>query len=267
MSKPAATEQSRSNTQPVVLGVGAPCPANPDLASRLQHCTPEDPRIMTMISTTDSTMTTAHDAKFWDGVARKYAAGSIRDLDAFENTLSRVGELLKPDDHVLELGCGTGTAALRIAPAVASYLATDISPEMIAIAREKADSQPVPQLHFEATTADALAERGDRYDAVLGFNYIHLVDDLERTLTLIRAMVKPGGYFITKTPCVGQMNPLIRLAIPILQFIGKAPSRVHPVNATQLAHLMEKAGFKIIATEYHGTKGKDVRPFFVAQNT
>ena len=199
---------------------------------------------MTMISTIGSTMTTENDAKFWDGVARKYAAGPIRDLDGFENTLSRVGEFLKPDDHVLELGCGTGTAALRMAPAVAGYLATDISPEMIAITREKSEAAAIPHLRFEAATANALAARGEQYDAVLGFNYIHLVEDLERTLMLIRSMVKPGGYFITKTPCVGEMNPLIRFAIPILQFIGKAPSRVHPVNATQLANVIEKAGFE-----------------------
>lgn len=212
-------------------------------------------------------MTTEKDAKFWDGIARKYAADPIRDLDGFEKTLSRVGELLKPEDSVLELGCGTGTAALRLASGVAGYLATDISPEMIAIAREKAEMQPVPQLRFEAATANALAMRGAQYDAVLGFNYIHLVEDLERTLALIRSLVKPGGYFITKTPCVGEMNPLIRIAIPIMQLVGKAPSQVHPVNAAGLANLIEKAGFEIVVTEYHGTRGKDVRPFIVAKNS
>lgn len=220
-----------------------------------------------MTAATDRTIPTEKDAKFWDGIARKYAAGPIRDLDGFEKTLSRVGELLKPDDRVLELGCGTGTAALRLASTVADYLATDISPEMIAIAREKAGSQPLPQLRFEAATANKLAACGTQYDAILGFNYIHLVDDLDRTLALIRAMVKPGGYFITKTPCVGEMNPLIRLAIPIMQVIGKAPSNVHPVKASQLAELIEKAGFEIIGTEFHGTKGKDSRPFIVAKNT
>ena len=93
-------------------------------------------------------MTTNEDAKFWDRIARKYSAGPIRDPDGFENTLARVSDFLKPDYHVLELGCGTGTAALRIAPTVARYMATDISPEMVAIANEKAESQSLPQLRF-----------------------------------------------------------------------------------------------------------------------
>ena len=221
---------------------------------------------MSVISFVENTMTTHKDPKFWDGIARKYAAGPIRDPDGFENTLSRLFGFLKPDNHVLELGCGTGTAALRIAPTVARYLATDISPEMITIANEKAESQPLPHLCFEAATAEGLAHRSDRYDVVLGFNYIHLVEDIDHTLAIIRSLLKPGGYCITKTPCVGDMNPLIRLVIPILQMVGKAPTHVHPITARRLQNMIAKAGFEITTSENHGTRGKHVRPFIVARN-
>lgn len=78
-------------------------------------------------------VTEASDVRFWDRAARKYAKSKVADPGGYERTLERSRALLKPGDRVLGLGCATGTTALRIAAAVQSYLATDISPEMIAI--------------------------------------------------------------------------------------------------------------------------------------
>jgi hypothetical protein len=60
------------------------------------------------------------------------------------------------------------------------------------------------------------------------------------------------------------MNPLIRLAIPLMQMIGKAP-HVHVTSAAALEQEIRDAGFEILATERHATKGRDVRPFIVAR--
>jgi hypothetical protein len=35
--------------------------------------------------------------------------------------------------------------------------------------------------------------------------------------------LKPGGLFISKTPCLREMNPLARVAVPVMQLVGKAP--------------------------------------------
>ena len=79
----------------------------------------------------------ARKAAFWDRIARKYAADPIADLAGYEATLRRVQDFLSPAYDVLELGCGTGTTALRLAPFTWQMLATDVSAEMIAIAQEK----------------------------------------------------------------------------------------------------------------------------------
>ena len=78
----------------------------------------------------------ARKAEFWDRTARQYAADPIADPAGYETTVRRVQALLSPRHSVLELGCGTGTTALRLAPFAGQLLATDVSAGMIAIAQE-----------------------------------------------------------------------------------------------------------------------------------
>lgn len=208
-------------------------------------------------------MSTASDARFWDRTSRTYAKGAIADQAGYERTLDRTRALLGPGDRVLELGCGTGTTALRLAGDVHSYLATDISTAMVAIAEQKHAAAPVPALAFRTATAEALTP--GPFDAVLGFNYLHLVRDLPGTLRRIHALLAAEGLFISKTPCVGDMNPLIRLALlPAMRAIGKAPY-AGVFRAAELSRLIRATGFDILAAESHATKGSDARPYIVAR--
>lgn len=211
-------------------------------------------------------MSTASDARFWDRSSGRYAKAKISDQAGYERTLDRVRALLKPDDSVLELGCGTGTTALQLAGGVESYLATDISAGMIAIAEEKLVASPTAALAFRKATAEALASEAARFDAVLGFNYLHLVRDLAGTLRSIHALLAPGGLFISKTPCLGDMNPLIRLALPVMRAVGMAPY-AGVFRTRELSELVAAAGFEILGTERHASRGKDGRPFIVARKT
>ena len=122
---------------------------------------------------------TSRKAVFWDRIARKYATDPISDMAGYEATLRRVQELLTADQNVLEIGCGTGTTALRLAPSVQRMLATDFSKEMIAIAHEKLAAQPVPQLSFALADADAPVFGLGTFDVALAFNVLHLVADLD----------------------------------------------------------------------------------------
>lgn len=204
-------------------------------------------------------------ATFWDRIARKYAADPIADMAGYEATLRRVQALLSGDQDVLELGCGTGTTALRLAPSTRRLLATDVSSAMIAIAQEKLVAQPTPQLSFAVADADAPVIGQGAYDAVLAFNLLHLVSDLDQVLALAVQALRPGGLFISKTPCIAEMNPLIRwLAIPMMRAIGKAPD-VLCFNADHLQSAVVRQGLQILSVERHGTRGKDFRVFIVAR--
>lgn len=206
----------------------------------------------------------ASKARFWDKIARKYARDPIADMAGYEKTLQRVQALLRPEHEVLEIGCGTGSTALRLAPGVQRMLATDVSAEMIAIAREKLTAQPIPQLAFRVADADAPEPTPAAWDAVLAFNLLHLVTDLPQALRAAVDALKPGGLLISKTACVAEMNPLIRLAIPLMRAIGKAP-HVLSFKADELQAAMTQQGLEIVSVERCDSKGKDIRVFIIAR--
>ncbi len=207
----------------------------------------------------------ARKAEFWDRTARQYAADPIADPAGYETTVRRVQALLSPRHSVLELGCGTGTTALRLAPFAGQLLATDVSAGMIAIAQEKLLAQSVPNLSFALGDADGPMAAPCTFDVVLAFNLLHLVADLDQTLAHAVQALKPGGLLITKTPCIAEMNPLVPwLALPVMRALGKAPHLLC-LKGDAFTTAVARQGLDILAVERHGSRGKDVRVFIVAR--
>jgi len=207
----------------------------------------------------------ARQARFWNRFARRYAAARMADPGGYETTLRRVRELLSADQDVLEIGCGTGTSALRLAPHTRRLLATDVSPAMIAIAQDKLAAAPVPQLGFAVADAHGPPGEPAAFDAVLAFNLLQLTGDLDGALAGVVRALRPGGRLISKTPCVAEMNPLLtHVAIPLLRAVGLAPP-VLCFTGAQLQEAVARSGLAIEAVERHGTRGKDIRVFIVAR--
>jgi ubiquinone/menaquinone biosynthesis C-methylase UbiE len=221
--------------------------------------------LVTTASSSQAFVTLPSKAIFWERIARKYAADPIADMGGYEATLRRVRSLLSPDQDVLEIGCGTGTTALQLAPSTRTLLATDISPSMIAIAREKLALRPIPELSFSVADADTPSFGQGAYHVVLAFNLLHLVSDLDQALSVAVQALKPGGILISKTACISEMNPLIPyLALPLMRAIGKAP-HVLCFKAKALQSAITRQGMDIVSVERHGTRGKDIRVFIVAR--
>jgi 2-polyprenyl-3-methyl-5-hydroxy-6-metoxy-1,4-benzoquinol methylase len=205
------------------------------------------------------------DQKFWNTAASKYAKSKIGDEKGYERSVARTRDFLKPDSNILELGCGTGTTALKLAPFAGTYLATDISPAMIAIANEKLSASDQKNLEFRCETAETIAQTAKGFDVILGFNYLHLVSDPVSTLQAIKNLLKPDGILITKTVCLKEMNAAIPLLVKVMRLFGKAPDSVKSFDEPWLIAAHKEADFEILFNERHGTKGKDVRPYIVAQ--
>lgn len=189
--------------------------------------------------------------QFWDRIAEKYARSPVGDPAAYDYTLERVRSYLGPEDRVLELGCGTGTTALRLRDAVACYTATDIAPTMISIAQRKKEEAGENNLRFVVSdVADAPQEA---FDAVMGFNLFHLVGDLDSALGQVHSRIRPAGLFISKTPCLKDsksvfLRLMMRVMIPVMQLFGKAPSVVHFMSIADWQARIEAAGFEIVET-------------------
>lgn len=209
-------------------------------------------------------MTDNGEPRFWDRMAESYSKQPVKDEGAYQRTLERTSDLLKPTDEVLELGCGTGSTALRLAPGVKSYLATDVSTGMIEIANKKLESSPTPSLSFRVETVEASLAEEAQFNAILAFNLLLLLRDIPGTLRSIHSRLKEGGLFVSKTECCGEMNVLFKLALPIARAVGKAPY-VNAFREPQLLEQIKAAGFEIVKKELHGSKGPDRRPFIVAR--
>ena len=181
---------------------------------------------------------------FWDGIAQKYAKQPIGNMEAYEATLARVRHWLGAEMSVLEIGCGTGTTALKLADGVARYLGTDLSGEMVRIGNDKAAD--IASVSFETAAAES-AGAGQSFDAVLAFNLLHLVDDPAAVMAHVRGLLPKGGLFISKTPCLGG-KPWFRPLIWVLQKIGKAPAPVHSLRPAQIEAALIAAGFEVVET-------------------
>lgn len=180
-------------------------------------------------------------AAFWNRIAAKYAKSPIADEAAYARKLELTQARMTPDMEVLEFGCGTGGTARAHAGHVKRYRATDISPAMIEIALAKG---PVPDgLRFEVAEFDTMALGDASLDMVLGLSVLHLVPGPDATIAKAFRVLRPGGYFVTSTACLGAMwpfKPLARLGLAL----GRLPHLAF-FTGDQLRGMMRAAGFAI----------------------
>lgn len=98
--------------------------------------------------------------------------------------------------HVLEIACGTGWWTLHGARDAASWLATDLEPETMAVARAK----PLPpSVRFATADAYTLAELGtQRFDAAFaGCWWSHVpLARLPAWLATLHARLEPGARVV-----------------------------------------------------------------------
>jgi enediyne biosynthesis protein CalE5 len=133
----------------------------------------------------------------WDRMVPVY----IREIDRrFVPIVERVVERadLKPGQHVLDLGTGTGSVALRAAEAVAPngrITAIDISPDMLALARQRAASAQANIIFVEGR-AEAIPAEPESIDAVLASLSLMYVIDREAAAREIARVLRPDGRLV-----------------------------------------------------------------------
>ncbi len=180
---------------------------------------------------------------FWDRAAASYARQPIKDPVAYERKLEHVLQNLHPTDTVLEVGCGTGSTALMIARGVAAVTATDISGAMIDIARSKLATDDPGNLRFLQADACEILDQA-KFDAVMAFSLLHLVDEPAAVLASIHTQLAHGGLLFIKTPCLRELHLPMRLLVRTMSLLGIAP-RLSFFSIAEHAMIIERAGFVI----------------------
>lgn len=207
-------------------------------------------------------------AKFWNNVAPGYAKQPIADETAYQKKLQVTREYFHPSMNVLEFGCGTGSTAIAHAPYVNHIRAIDFSSNMIEIAQAKAADQNIQNVTFEAASIDELSVPDSTYDAVLGLNVLHLLDNKEAAIAKVYDLLQPGGCFITSTVCLGDTMAWFKLVAPIGKLLGLFPL-VRVFTTKDLEKSLTGAGFAIDyqwqAGEYKSPIGQAKIVFIVAK--
>ncbi len=120
-----------------------------------------------------------------------------RDLEAI-SLREMVGDI--PVEHCLEIGCGTGKNTLWLITKAKTVTAVDLSPEMLATAREKIKSNSVQFVEADITRDWILSEK--EYDLVTFSLVLEHVKNLEFVFNETSKYLKPGGYVY-----VGELHP------------------------------------------------------------
>lgn len=199
-------------------------------------------------------------AKFWDRIAEGYSKRPVSDEPAYQKKLEITREYLNPDMELLEFGCGTGSTAIAHAPYVKHIQAVDISPNMIEIAKGKAEAQGVENVAFKRSTLDEVSVSDQSLDAVLGLNVLHLVNDKEGAIAKVYKMLKSGGVFVSSTVCLGDTKfRFLKYVAPVGRLIGL---NLKVFAAKELEDSLTDGGFEI---DYEWRPAKGLAAFIVAR--
>ena len=124
--------------------------------------------------------------------------GYIREhlLSHFE----RDGSAMRPFEGltILDVGCGGGLLCEPLARLGATVTGIDAAERNIAVARLHAEQSGLT-ITYEATTSEALAARGERFDMVLNMEVVEHVDNVPLYMKSCADLVKQGGLTLTAT--------------------------------------------------------------------
>jgi 2-polyprenyl-6-hydroxyphenyl methylase / 3-demethylubiquinone-9 3-methyltransferase len=152
----------------------------------------------------------------------------------------------------LDIGCGGGILSEPLARLGASLVGADPSEANIVAATQHAEEAGLA-IDYRCTTAEALADAGERFDLVLAMEVLEHVSDVTLFVGRCSEMVKPGGLMIAAT--INRTMKSFALAIVGAEYILRwLPRGTHQwdkfVTPDELAHHLQNN--KLAITEQAG---------------
>lgn len=144
-------------------------------------------------------------SRFWDKRSKVFDEQVLSVYEnAYKKTIKRSISFLKPEDTMLEIGCGTGNATIPLSQYVKKITAIDISEEMMLKAAEKAKEEGRENITFRQKDLLELDIEQESYDVVAAYNVLLYMKNQEKVLEKIYDILKPGGVFLSATDCLGR---------------------------------------------------------------
>jgi len=134
----------------------------------------------------------------WDRISEIY----LREVDkrfgeVIDGVLRRAA--LQSGQQVLDLGTGTGSVALKAASSVlpgGNVTAVDISPDMLALAQQRAASMGLSNVTFREGRAEEIPAPSSQFDAVLASLSLMYVIDRAAAARETARVLRPGGRLV-----------------------------------------------------------------------
>ncbi|MBI5297066.1 MAG: class I SAM-dependent methyltransferase [Chloroflexi bacterium] len=189
--------------------------------------------------------------KMWNQLAKNWDTPGVSLGENDLKIIERTKKYLTANSIVLDYGCATGSIALEIASMAKDVRGIDISSNMIEIARSKADEQKIKNIGFTQATIFDESLGKESFDVILSLSILHLVEDSAQVMDRVNQLLKPGGIFISATPCLGEkavVSVLMNVPIFVLSKLGLIPS-ITFFSASSLAATITSAGFQMIEQE------------------
>jgi len=182
---------------------------------------------------------------YFDRWAAKYDEGRITGWFQYTQALAISFLDLQPKSKVLDVGCGTGYAVLKLASILSEGEACgiDISSEMIERARTKIPDILEGKVEFRQASSDNIPYPNAAFDHVLCTNSFHHYPDPIKTLKEIQRVLKPGGQIVIVENAsdlswyTWAWDRLLRI---------KEKGHVRYYTSQELGVLIKKAGFESV---------------------
>jgi ubiquinone/menaquinone biosynthesis C-methylase UbiE len=186
-------------------------------------------------------------------VSDGYDNGTLR---FFSNSAAHMATLLnlRGNERVLDVACGTGNAALTIAPLLpdGGVCAVDFSSGMLEQARRKAETLKLRNVEFHERDMRELRFPDNTFDVATCAFGIFFVEDMDAQLAHIVNTVKPGGRVMTTNFEESYFHPMKELFTARLEAYGVQRP---PQTWKRIAHergcreLFGKAGLREVRVE------------------
>ncbi len=150
--------------------------------------------------------------------------------------------------RVLDIGCGGGILSEPLARLGAQVIGADPSEANIEVARKHA-GQIELRIDYRAETAEALADKNERFDVVLALEVVEHVADLDLFVKRCAEMVRPNGLLIAAT-INRTMKSLLLAKLGAEYVLRWLPRGTHQwskfVTPAELEAAIRKAGLEVL---------------------